>query len=270
MSSAQKVIKYCAMAFALFLAVSIIFGIINVLMLFGSVFTNSDKDTLEDLKDLNVSSNISSLDIDVASVKITIEEGDTFKVLTNNKYIKASEENNKLYITQDDNSIFKTESGDLVIYVPSYLTFNEADIETGAGKVDIKTLIANKLELDLGAGATSIENLVVYNSSKINGGAGEMTISKSTLNNLDLDMGIGKTTITARILGTSKVNTGIGEMNLNLVGTSSDYNIHLNRGLGSSTIDGKDFEDDTSYGTGENNVSVEGGIGSIKINFVNN
>ena len=39
----------------------------------------------------------------------------------------------------------------------------------------------------------------------------------------------------------------------------------VSKGLGSVTLDGKKLEMDRIYGTGENYLSVDGGIGEIKI-----
>ena len=61
MTTFQKVIKYLAMAFALFLIVSIIGGILSMFGLFGGFF-GGDAVT-EDIKTYEVSSDIQSLEV---------------------------------------------------------------------------------------------------------------------------------------------------------------------------------------------------------------
>ena len=49
-----------------------------------------------------------------------------------------------------------------------------------------------------------------------------------------------------------------------------DYCIILDKGLGNATINGKNMSDDTTYGTGENKLDIDGGVGSIQIDFIEN
>ena len=49
-----------------------------------------------------------------------------------------------------------------------------------------------------------------------------------------------------------------------------DYFITLDKGLGNATINGKNMSGDTTYGTGENKLDIDGGLGSIQIDFIEN
>ena len=49
-----------------------------------------------------------------------------------------------------------------------------------------------------------------------------------------------------------------------------DYCIILDKGLGNATINGKNMSGDTTYGTGENKLDIDGGLGSIQIDFIEN
>lgn len=76
-------------------------------------------------------------------------------------------------------------------------------------------------------------------------------------------MGIGETIITSLISGNSNLDTGIGSLELNLIG--DDYKLKINKGIGEITIDNKKVEDNEIIGNGDNNISISGGIGEIKI-----
>ena len=76
-------------------------------------------------------------------------------------------------------------------------------------------------------------------------------------------MGIGETIITAIISGSSNLDTGIGSLELNLIG--DDYKLKINKGIGKATIDDKEISDNEIVGNGANNISISGGIGEIKI-----
>ena len=92
MSSIQKIIKYIAIAFALFLAFSNISGIVYGISSLENLFDNNDNEITRKLKDLKIDSNASILNIDVASANLTIKEGDYLKAKTNNEYIKINAE----------------------------------------------------------------------------------------------------------------------------------------------------------------------------------
>ena len=57
------------------------------------------------------------------------------------------------------------------------------------------------------------------------------------------------------------------ELSLSLLGGEDDYFIKLDKGLGDATIDGQSMSDDSIFGTGDNRINIDGGIGSIDIDF---
>ena len=106
--------------------------------------------------------------------------------------------------------------------------------------------------------------------TNISTGAGAFKIENAILNNLKFDMGVGKTTIQGNIIGTSELNTGIGEVNISLTNRISEYQLKVNKGIGNITIDNKTVIDNETIGEGPNYIDLSGGIGSISINFENN
>lgn len=271
MINTQRIIKYVAIGLALLLTVNIISAIMYGIISIGTVFTfNNDKDYIkEGLENIPVSENIEVLDIDIASSNITIKEGSTVKIETNNKYIKTKENNHKLTITEEKHNWLNiNNTSDLIIYLPLNYLFNNVSIENGAGKIDIESLNTERLNLDLGAGKVNINNLTVLKDTEIDGGAGEINITNGNLTNLDLDMGVGKLTLTATINENSKIDAGVGALDLNLIGTIDDYKIILDKGLGNATLDGEKMKNSTYYGNGSKLIDIDGGIGAIKIDFI--
>ena len=266
MSGLQKTIKYLAIAFAIFLTFNIISGIMYGVSFIGNILDN-DNSISEKLNDLEINDNTLLLDIDISSSDIILKEGKTFKAKFNNKYINSKKDNNKLYISERKHDFFPNDKSKLIIYIPNDYVFDGVSIKTGAGKVNIESLSTNKLSLSLGAGKVDINDLNVLENTKIEGGAGKISINAISINNLDLEMGVGKLSLTSKLTGKSKIDCGIGEMNLFLVGTLDDYEISLDKGVGNATIDGYNMKDDNTYGTGINKIDVDGGIGNININF---
>lgn len=268
MSKFHKIVKYLAVAFAVFIVVSIISGIMYGIIFLGNVF-NNDESNLENLENLNLSNNnFSILDINIENSNVLVKEGTSFKVESNDKYISVKEINNKLIIKEKKHNWFgNRENSDLIIYIPVNYNFDEVSLETGAGKVDIEHLSTKKLDLDLGAGKVNVNNLNVSNQTEIDGGAGEIILKNSNISNLDLDMGVGSITIESQILGNSEIDSGVGQVNINLLGNINDYKIKANKGIGKFLISGVNVSDNTYYGNGSNFIDVDGGVGEININF---
>lgn len=268
MSKAQRIIKYLAFAFALFLAFSIISSIIYGLSFVGDMFDNDKQSS--NLKELKINNNALILDINVSSSNISVKQGSTLKVETNNKYIYTNQYKNKLYIKEKKHNLFnKNDDNKLTVYVPKSFVFDFVNIEVGASKLNISSLTTKKLSLNLGAGKVEVSNLNVANSADIEGGAGEIVIEDSNITNLDLDMGAGKLLLNSKLTGNSKIEAGVGKMDLLLIGSLNDYNIELDKGIGSASINNNNMENDKTYGTGTNKIEIDGGIGSIDIDFIN-
>ncbi len=269
MNGIQKVIKYLAIAFAVFLIFNIIFGIMYGISSIGIFFDNNKSNISENLNDLEINNNTLLLDINVASSNITIKKGDNFIAQTSSKYINCKQDNNKLYIIEKKHNWFNNKNNELIIYVPNDFTFDRVIIDAGAGKVNVEQLSTKELYLSFGAGKVEINNLEVLENTEIEGGSGDLTIDGININNLELNMGIGKISLTSKLTGKNKIDSGIGEMNLSLIGTLEDYEIYLDKGIGKATINGNNVKDDNTYGTGINKLDINGGIGNIEINFKN-
>lgn len=266
MSRIQKVIKYLAISFAIFLIVSIISSIMYGIISLTNIFSNSDNVT--NLNEVKINNDISSLDIDLSNVNVTIKKGNKFKIETNSDNINYRVVENNLFINQkDDNWFNRKVNSDLIVYVEKNFVFDFVLIENGAGNLEINDLSTNELELDLGAGKVTIDKLTVLKEASIDGGAGEVNISNSSINNLDLDMGIGKVLISSTLTGNSEIDAGIGEVDLNLLDKEDNYKINIDKSIGEIIIDGNKVDDENSYGNGLNTIDISGGIGSININF---
>ena len=215
-------------------------------------------------------SEVATLDIDVAFTNLIIKKGDFLIAETNNENINCKQNNQNLQIKEKQHNWFsKNNKGDLVVYIPENLEFEKVKINAGAGKIQIENINTENLYLELGAGETIIEKLNVKDDCKIESGAGKVSILSGKINELNLDMGIGKFEATSDITGNSKINAGIGNLELNIQGNKENYTIKADKGIGSIKIDGKEVADDVTYGDGENTIKIDGGIGAIKIIFNN-
>ena len=263
MSQVQKVIKYLATTFAIFIIITIFSGILSFIYGLTIIF-GTEKNS--DMQDINLENVSTYLDVDLKYTNLTIEKGEFFLAKTNNSNIECIQDGNKLKIVEKNNKMFKHKNEDIIVYVPNDLKFEYVSISSNAGSVTIKNLITDSLKLDLGVGETKIENML-SNRTKINSDVGSLTVDNSVLENLDFDMGIGEAIITAKILGNSKIDAGIGNLDLKVQDNKENYTIESDSGIGNIKIDGNKVAEDTKYGNGKNIIKINGGIGNIDVEF---
>lgn len=273
MTAAQKIIKYIANAFAIFLTVTIIFSILSAgygILIALDVINKQENNISEDL--ITISDNIeeiSTLKLDIKASDLQIKNGEKFEVKTNNSNIKYSNENGKVSVKEDGMikwHLGKNYDGKVIVYLPEDMKqIEEVKFDIGAGTISIENLNTKKLYFKLGAGNVIIDNITASEEMRLNGGAGNIEINSGKIANADVDLGVGKTTIKSDFIGNSKIDTGIGELNLNLTLSKEDYKINVDKGIGDVRFNGKSIEDDTSIGNGTNYIKVSGGIGEINI-----
>lgn len=273
MTTFQRIVKYCAVAFALFLIISIVGGICGavgaVAGVFGSRVTGDSG--VGELRTYPVSADVENLDLEISAAELKIVSGTGFSVESNHKYLTVKEDNGTLKISEEKVAFgISSEGVKVVLTVPADFVFEDASIETGAGKVDIENLCANTLRLDLGAGATDIGCLTAQTRAKISTGAGKLTIRDGVLRDVTMELGVGKLELAARLTGECTVDYGVGGAELTLLGSKEDYQIRLDKGLGEATLEGEAMNDGSTYGGGKNRIDIDGGVGSISIRFRQN
>ena len=265
MTTFQKVIKYLALAFAIFLSISIIGGILQAFVALPNYF---GKAPTGKMKEYSFETNFTEIKTDLTASSLEIKTGDVFKVESNLKYLDCREEGNCLVIKETKKlNPDRWKNIRIILTVPENTVLSRADLNTGAGEVSIEKLSADFLTLTLGAGELKGNNLIANNSATIDGGAGSITITNCALHNADIDTGIGEFNYTGTLTGNSKVDYGVGETNLTLTGNENDYQIILDKGVGDAIVNGMSLGDNSTYGNGVNRIEVDGGVGDLNIAF---
>lgn len=269
MSTAQKIIKYCAEAFALFLALTIISSVViagyKILSTVGLI--TSENENIETKIISKQDDKIVSLKININNTNVEIKEGSKLEVSTNNNDLIYENEEGNIDITDKGLNVYNAANNyELIITIPTETILTSTDMTICAGKITIDALNSDKLFMDLGASKTTIDNLIVTKYAKVNGGAGKITIKNGELNNADLDLGVGKSDITCDITGDSSIDTGVGALKLNLLRAKEDYTFIIEKGVGSITFNGENIDDDVAIGSGINTLEIEAGVGKVEIN----
>ena len=275
MTTAQRIIKYLAIALAMFLIVGIVVGILQgiaaILSLDGS---SSIEDELFELTVETDGKSVEALCIELSASDLTVKRGDTLRVETNNTDVTCTQRDGVLSLREKARggrifgiSFGNVKSGTVILTLPDAV-FEEITLENGAGKVTADVLSAKRAEFDFGAGNVEIECLTVTESIEINGGVGNFTVKDGILRDLKLDMGVSDVEIRALLLGECDLNLDVGNAKITILGDAKDYRVILDKGIGKAQVNGQTVKGGSAYGDGENLVDIDGGIGSIEVTFV--
>ena len=281
MKEFQKIIKYAAIAFGLYLAISIIGGIIAIIV---SIFTgffgisyltdsfndaiNSDDSSIERIDENQEVEEFSKMKLDISASNLTIKlEGNSYKVETYQipKNTKIESKDGILEIKSNKKLNKSDSKSSITIYLPEDVELEEADIQVGAGIVDIAGLIAQNVEFNFGAGNVNMQNITVKNNAKIECGAGQVIIKNSELANANIEAGVGKLVYSGDLTGNTQIDCGVGDVELELTGDAEKYAIHTEKGIGDIKINDSSVANDSTIGNGENKIDIEGGVGNIDI-----
>ncbi len=269
MRSTQQVIKTFAIALAILIIGGIATAVFGTLMVVGDVVGLWQEDSHETTTENNFdySNDTTRLNVDVKFAKLNIVGGDDFVVRSNSEHVIYSARGDRLYVTERDHNIFgSSRDTEVTIYVPVGKPLESLEVKNGAGSVYIDGLEVREAYFDFGAGKAELHNMIVHQDTRINCGAGMTEITNGSLYNLDLDMGAGKVILDGKLLGKAKIDAGVGALELNLLGSAEDYFVSVERGIGSVKINGEEQGGETvTFGSGPQLIYVDGGVGSIKV-----
>lgn len=274
MSTFQKVIKYSAITFSIFLTIGILTGIVGLISNVTSVFGWEDDYKLNYSKDFT---DIEQIDISNGVAKLTIKPGDTFRVEGKNVSddFKVTVNDGTLIVDEKENfiKIFglnprkKFSKTSITVYVPSDFTAQRIKIDCGVGEVSLEDLSTDKLYIDAGVGEIYGRNISA-SSVTVDGGVGDITFNDVSFSNVDFDSGLGNLKIEGIILGDSKFDCGVGNIKLKINGSRKDYALKLNSGLGNIRINGEKVSSgyNDNY-SAPNTIYIDGGVGNVDVDF---
>jgi hypothetical protein len=243
MTEAQRIIKYIAIAFAIFLIVTIIsgisFGIYGLFTLGDNLISN------QNIEEKCQSAEEHCLQISLAAANLNIKTGEAVKVDTKNDKIETTIEGGKIIIAEKGRHLFDSYNDrDVTLYLPEDISYDKIYISGGAGNINIESLSTSNLEMSLGVGSSEIKNLDAKNAK--------------------ISTGIGDTKIDDFETEDAKISAGIGEVSVSLKSKAEDYRIEVSKGIGSITLNDTSLSDGI-IGSGSKKLDISGGIGSVKI-----
>jgi DUF4097 and DUF4098 domain-containing protein YvlB len=285
MNSLQRVIKYCAIAFAIILAVGIMSFVVNAV--FGVVNFTSGRNfnfntNSKDIKTIDYSdtfTEVKSLTIDNSTGELRIRVGDSFKVEAENVFEGFSAEvssNGELTISDNESKFqffgidfngFNSPNSKITIYVPADFIAEEVKIETGAGAVSLEGLNTEYLYIFAGAGNIKGSKLTA-DEVEVEGGVGSVNLSEVNFNDTEFDCGVGNVSIEGVLIGDNEFDCGVGEVKLNLVGDIEDYDLDIDSGVGTVRVNGEKIGEGTRRNSfSDYSIKVDGGVGNVSIDI---
>ena len=242
----QKVVRYAAIVIAAIL----IIGIASVgFSALNAVLNMMSGGILEEEKIYEFDSDTDKLKIDISAELLTVryEDCEAVTVKTNLENLTVKESFGKLKINDNKRLLSVNEAGGFVeIIIPKGTVLREIDLDLGAGKTVLASINAENVDID--------------------GGAGELLISRCTISELDLDMGVGALVFSGNVTRKADIDLGVGSTEITLLGGKENYQLVLEKGLGKITVDGEELGNGR-IGNGSVRVDIEGGVGSIKVEF---
>lgn len=281
MNTVQKTIKYLAMAFAIFLAISIVSAIASTVFAMLHITSREKQSSTEEISYSNVyTEDIESISIDTYLYTVEIKQGNDFRVDLDNvsENYKAEVVNKTLKLRYEGASwdIFSwfnkksssSTDGKVIICVPPDYPLKSLDINGGIGNLVLNDVICETLDMDLGTGSIEGSRITTTEETSIDCGAGSIHCSDVVFKNLSLDTGIGKSYIHGDISGESEINGGVGEINLGFQQPKDNYNIRVDNGVGEISVDGDSYTNYKSKNLDAiNSLDIDGGVGAIILSF---
>ena len=256
----NRIIKTFAFILAAIVIISMLGGIYALCITVFDLFQSKQIEN-----QIQYDSLMSSLDIDLKTANLEIKLGDKLLVSTTNKYVTTYQNNNNIVIQEKKHSLLSKDNNKVIITVPDNFLLDIVEIDITSGSIKIDKLETKRLNLDLGSGTTKINNLLVTDKTKIDCGSGKFLLNNGNLSNLNLDAGLGDNILNTKIIGNSNIETDIGKLELNLIGSINDYELTIDKGVGSIKLNNESLKDKSVVGTGNNYLLIEGGIGLTSI-----
>lgn len=275
--------------------ITISLGILIVILAYaiggGKAYSYSNTDYTYELD--AYAEEVTSIDFNLSYGKVKIKTGDDFHVRIEN----MPEDGYKSYVSQgtwiikedfsNENVIrifdwnipvtsigigfgkndFKAAS--ITITIPEDFHGKDIKIDLGAGSLYADKLSADTVELTVGAGSMEVETLHATNLMEIENGAGNLIIHEMSARDVDVDCGVGDIKIKGIIERDCNVQTGVGNVFLDIKGDEENYNYTVDCGIGHVIINDNSYNGITDT-TIRNNNSVgtfrlECGIGKIEL-----
>ncbi len=277
MTGLQKFIKYAAIVFGIYLAITIVWVLLGIAREFVSSSKNNEfRDLIESAEEYQgedisrTYENIKNLDITAEVTELIIKNGDSFKVEGTNipDRMEIKQDGDTLEIS-DENlpSSLSNENISITIYIPKDVKLDSIDLEINYVSADIETLNTANLNLDIYDNYCEIDEIVA-DSMEFKNEYGNLDIYQAEVGRLSFDSESGIEAVNVKVTETAKIDLEYSDTDMNLIGTIDDYQINYNNQFGNTYITGiRTTSDNSILGTGSAIITLENSNADVYIDF---
>ncbi len=222
-----------------------------------------------------VGNGVKKLDVDAGGCAFHFEAS-----ADENFYIEASGSGKFQCFVKDDtlyvkashtlNDLDDFEDFEITLYIPENYRFEYADIELGAGQLQVISFATDKMQMEVGAGQITIDYLET-DDCNVEVGMGEILIYDMQVTKMNAKVGMGHLRMDGEILGNVSAECSMGAMEINLAGKEEDFNYTLEAAMGNVTIGGADYSglthDKTVKNSADKSMDIECAMGNIEVTF---
>ncbi len=298
MDKNQKIIKYAAICFGIFLAGAIITG--GTLLISNAIKAASTKNYAQtDYEKSFAGEELSSVRVLNYDGKMRFETGEELRIEAVGvpETFGAELDNGELYVyyTKDTNWFSGTvffrrindfSKAEIVITLPEGITLERVQVENrsgsmrlagfqtgelyvknGSGSLRMEQLVAEKTELQLGSGACTAE-AITTEECRVDGGSGSASMSEVTFGRTDIRTGSGSFELSGAVNGNLTLNTGSGNVTLKLANHRSEYNTEVKKASGGVWLDGEKVDNlEEMHDIAQYKLELNVGSGSVAVEF---
>ena len=277
MTTLQKIIKYGAIAFGIYLSVTIIFIFLSIARSLVRSSNNEFNDIIEyseeeyNTTDISTTyENIKALEVDLETISLTIKTGETFTLEGTNVPDKVEIRQDGGTLKIDDEMIssdISDEDAMLTIYIPETQILDRVNLDLKYVSVDLETLNATNIKLDMENTNCVIENLITDNL-EINNEYGDMDIRNAETKRLTFDSEIGTEDISIRVTESAKIDLENSDTNIDLKGTQEEYQVIYKKQYGSLNIAGTEMtSNNETFSNGNIKINIDAENTNLDIDF---
>lgn len=277
MTGFQKFIKYAAIAFGIYLSITIVLVLLGIARGFVGASKNDEfKDIVRDREKYQTEDitktyeNIKNLEVNVEETELIIKNGDTFKIEGTNipNKMEIEQEGNQLSISDEElPSGFSDENMVMTIYIPEDTKLDTIDLEINYVSADIQKLNTANLKLDIYNNYCEIDEIIADNMEFKNE-EGNIDIYDAEIGRLLFDSESGVEDVSLDITGNAEINLEYSYTDMNLIGKQEDYQISTRNKFGNIYIDNEIITSNAeTWGSGNTKINLDNVNANIFINF---
>ncbi len=277
MTGFQKFIKYAAIAFGIYLSITIVLVLLGIAREFVEASRNDEfRDLVRDREEYHTENitrnyeNIKRLEVNVEETELIIRNGDTFRIEGTNipDKMKIEQNGDTLKVSDEElPSSFSDENMVVTIYIPEDVKLDNIDLEINYMSADIQKLNTRNLTLDIYNNYCEIDEIIADNMEFKNE-EGNIDIYDAEIGRLLFDSESGVEDVSLDITGNAEINLEYSYTDMNLIGKQEDYQISTKNRSGNIYIDGETITSNAeTWGSGSTKINLDNVNADISIYF---